>query len=484
MISPSKLILVVIVALVLNIPVAAQSTTARDPAAEQLGSAPAASAVLPERFEPGGRPGPRQAFSDETMVMVGDLGTGPESLWSGDILVGDPSYDEVEPAMDRAPDGTMFMAVEQYGTYDGYVRVYRSIDDGETWAWLISFKTGTESRNPSITYAERASGEKWVYVAYEATMSDLTKKVMVTRFDPDDLSNWDPVPVASGIVATSDIYPRVCTDNLIFDVYYVYVTYTVNAIDYYPVMFSRSLDNGLTYSTPENITGGAENSAFLTRPDIAFGSAGLLVAFEKAGWTGSTWQTEVWVTRSTTFGTSWGTPVQLTTSAHGAWHPSVAAAVGPQTVMVAFTQSDGSQTDIFCAYSTNGGASFSSPSPLPSTIDQEKSVALGVSDSGGRYHAAFWRYYDIQYTSTDAASPLPWAPETLINEANWASSVYSRPTICVDRTLPAEGEARVAWTDYRGAFYDIYFDRAAVAELFADGFESGNTSAWSSTTGE
>jgi hypothetical protein len=127
-------------------------------------------------------------------------------------------------------------------------------------------------------------------------------------------------------------------------------------------------------------------------------------------------------------------------------------------VMVAYTQSFASQTDIFCVYSTNSGVSYTPSSALPRTFDNEKSVALSVSDSGGRYHAAFWRAYDIEYTYTDATSPLPWAPATLVNEANWASSVYSRPAICVNPTKPLAQEACVAWTDYRGTYYDVYFD--------------------------
>ncbi len=458
-----RLSLAVIVGLAWTSAVAAQTLKTHDPAGKHQGPgpgpAPAGWSAAPERPEPGGRPGPRQETSDETRMIKGDLSEGAESRWLGDVLVGDPTFDEVEPAMHKAPDGTLFIAVEQYGEYDGWVRVYRSTDGGESWAWLVSYKTGDESRNPSITYAERLSGEKWVYLAYEATMSDSTKRIMVIRFDPDDPGGtWDPVIAASGITGTPDIYPRVCTDNLIYDVYYIYVTYTVNAIDYYPVMFTRSLDYGLTYTTPQNITGGAENSSFVTRPDIAYGTAGLFVAFEKLGWSGSSWETQVWVTRSTNFGGTWTTPAQLTTSDDGAWHPSVAAAVDVSTVMVAFTRPFASQTDIYCAYSTNGGDSYSSSSPLPRTFDNEKSVALSVSDSGGRYHAAYWRYYDIQYTYTDATSPLPWAPAILVNEANWASSVYSRPAICVNPTKPLGQEACVAWTDYRGSFYDVYFD--------------------------
>jgi len=419
----------------------------------------------------------RQDSALETRVVVGDLRPEVEPDWAGDISVGNPTYDEVEPAMAIAPDGTIFLAVEQHGPQDGWVRVYRSTDGGVSWAWLVSFKSFSGSRNPSIAYAERLSGEDWIYVAYEATAADTTKRVIVIRFDPDDVNTVDIATVATGITETPDIHPRVTTDNRIYDVYYVYVTYAVSGIDNYFVKFARSLDYGVTYSAPVDITGGSENSPHASLPDIAYGTAGLFVAFEKPGWTGSKWQREVWVTRSTNFGTSWNAPAQLTETEDGAWDPSVAAAVGVSTVMVAFTRSDGGQTDIFCAFSTDGGTSYSAPSELPRTFDNEKSVALAVSHSGGRYHAAFWRAYDVEHTSTDAAAPLPWSDATPVNEANWASSTYSRPAIAVDPARPGESEACVAWTDYRGAYYDIYFDRAN--RIFADGFESGDASAWS-----
>jgi hypothetical protein len=110
------------------------------------------------------------------------------------------------------------------------------------------------------------------------------------------------------ITGTHDIYPRICTDNLIYDVFYVYLTYSAYAIDYYAAMFTRSLDYGETYAEPQNITGAAETSSFVTRPDIAYGTAGLFVAFEKLGWSGSAWATQVWVARSTNYGSSWNTP--------------------------------------------------------------------------------------------------------------------------------------------------------------------------------
>ncbi|MBU0740824.1 hypothetical protein KKG45_05665 [bacterium] len=454
--------LALIVGLVWTSAVMAQTIATGDPTGARVEQRPdpalAAWNAAPERPEPGGRPGPKQEAADEDLMAPGDLSEGGGSRWQGDVLVTDPTFDEVEPAMCKTPDGTLFIAVEQYGAYDGWIRIYRSTNGGLTWAWLVSYKSGNESRNPAITYANRTNGETWLFLAYEATMSDTTKRIVVVRVDPNNTGNWTSVTAASGITGTPDIHPRICTDNPIYDVFYVYVTYSVYAVDYYATMFTRSLDYGLTYSAPVDITGGSDSSTFASRPDIAYGTAGLFVAFEKPGWTGSAWKTEVWASRSTNYGGSWNAPVQLTTAEDGTWHPSVAAAIGVSTVMVAYTGSVVSQTDIYCVYSTDGGTSFGAESPLPRTFDNEKSVALSVSDSGGRYHAAFWRAYDIEYTYTDATSPLPWAPTTLVNEANWASSVYSRPAICVNPTRSLEEEACVAWADYRGSFYDVYFD--------------------------
>ena len=89
----------VIVGLAWTSAVAAQTLTTQDPAGEHQGPrpgpAPAGWSAAPERPEPGGRPGPRQETSDETRMIKGDLSEGSGSRWLGDILVGDPTFDEV-----------------------------------------------------------------------------------------------------------------------------------------------------------------------------------------------------------------------------------------------------------------------------------------------------------------------------------------------------------------------------------------------------
>lgn len=387
--------------------------------------------------------------------------------WTGDVLITDLNIDEAEPSLTSTPDGDLYTAVEHAS--DGWLRVYRSQDGGQTWQYIIGFITGDNSSNPSITYAKSNNyNQEWVYTAYEAHMTDNSKSVMVFRFDPQDPgSNYDFTTVESGIfMATPNehIHPEICTDNLLFDLYYVYVTYGSYAIDYYPAMFSRSTDYGLNWSTPQNVTGSAENSAWQTRPDIAYGSSGLFIAFEKLGWSGASWDNQVWVTKSSNFGSTWTTPDVVTTSSDEEYHPRVAVAVGHDTAVVAYTRdwNNSGDLDICYSYTTNGGTTWTKELWLPWSLQPEDAVELAVSNSASIYHAAYWRSNDIHYTFTDAAEPNSWSPTVVVNDTNQADGINRKPAVCVNPVKPMDTEACVAWGDTRGTTLDTYFDTASV----------------------
>lgn len=409
-------------------------------------------------------------WGDETIARIGDGSSASGSRWLNDKLVTQADWQCTEPAMVVTPDGRMYIAVEDHAEHDGWATVMESLDGGDTWTWRVSFRTATAARNPALAYGERASGTQWLYLVYEATMTDNSKRIMSIRFDPRTL-DWDPVAITGDLPAVSDIHPRVCTDNNLYDNFYVYVVYVANAIDYYPAMFSRSTDWGESFQAPINVTGGSESSTFIPRPDIAYGSGGLFIAFEKPGWTGSEWDTQVWVTRSGNYGVSWGAPLQLTTNNEGAWHPAVAAASGAQTVLVAYTYGFATDDDLRYAYSGDGGATYFYNQILPWTYDEERSISLGASASNGRFHAAWWRNYDIVYSSASVAPPLVWSPTMRVNEENYASSIYTRPAIYSDPMRPLADEACVAWTDFRDGSYVVYFDAGfrSIGDMNCDG---------------
>jgi hypothetical protein len=409
-----------------------------------------------------------------------------EKSWApGDALVTNPTFNEVNPSMTSAPNGDLYVAVEETAT--NWINLYRSTDGGDTWMLSGGFASGDDTRNPSLAYAEHSNGEKWLYVAYEqvTTAGDNRNVRIYRRSLVGSPSSWITVDGPFIMASTSDqVHPQIITDWVDWgDLYYVYVTYAKYAIDYYPVYSARTTDRGAIWSTPLNVTGGSENTGWPARPEIAYGFSGLFITFVKPGWNvGSSWSNQIWVTESSDDGVSFATPVQLTDWTNNVFHPAVAAAHGADSLVVAYTIDFGSNTDVAYNSSTDGGTTWGAIGPLPWTMDHESSVDLAVSNSGGHFHAAYKHEAmvvdEIWYSSAAVADPTAWSSIVVVNGGNTASATYPRPTIATMPGLPSAGEAAIAWTDYRGAFYDAYFDTAAI---FADGFESGDTSAWSSS---
>jgi len=330
--------------------------------------------------------------------------SGPD--WHGDVWVTrDPAVAQGKPSMTQAPNGDLWLAAERLSSSEEWIDVYKSTDGGLTWHNMIGFATGLDSHNPSIAYAD--GDENWIHVVYEAEISSSGfRDIKLFSCDPSDpygLYKFDTV-VPNVLMGSFHIYPEICTDNNPYSNYYIYVTYSADAIDYRPTFITRSTDFGDNWSTPVNITGGSENFSWEVKPDNAFGYGGghnnLVIAFVKYDG-----YLQIWQVRSTNYGTSWGAPVQLTTAARNHYNPSVAAAKNDNTAVVLGVSAYPSETDICGVNSNDGGASWTSQYSLPWTLDNEHSVDLCASLGSGRYHAAFWRSYDICYTWTHTSAP-------------------------------------------------------------------------------
>jgi hypothetical protein len=142
------------------------------------------------------------------------------------------------------------------------------------------------------------------------------------------------------------------------------------------------------------------------------------------------------------------------------FHPSVAAAIGSDALVVGYTRDYGTDTDVNYAYSTDGGATYIAGRSLPWTMSDEDSVDLAVSRSGGRFHAAYRHVNEIWYTCANVGTPTIWTSRIVVNDTGMASATYPLPSICTDPPALLAYEACVAWTDFRNPFYDAYFDRA------------------------
>lgn len=426
----------------------------------------------------------------------------PNLKWAApDVLVTNPAETEGTPALASAPSGELFAAVDQFGS--GRILIYHSTDGGQNWSWLASFVDVATTRNPALSYAE-ISGDRWLVLVYELVTSDMARSLSAFRVDVDDpQGNFLFVDIDDAIVWTNagtELHPQITCDFPDFTTgVYFYVTYAKPSIDYYPVFFSRSTDQGETWTAPLNITGGSENTSAETRPEIAYSAHrdDVYVAFTKPGWTGSEWTQQVWVTNNTLWGGpgNWLPPVQVTDSAGDHLDPSVAAAWDSDTVMVMCTLVyDVDDHDVTFSHSIDGGTAWSSEFSMPGwTFEKEDHVDLAVSQaSSGRFHAVYRHDdpaiasgSDIWYSWAEVSTPGTWSTALDVDEGSFASgsAYYPRPSICVDLSQAPEDEAAISWTTWTPE-YRALFDSAMLSNfgvIFEDGFESGNFAAWSSS---
>jgi hypothetical protein len=430
-----------------------------------------------------------QDVGSEMLVVFADEEPGGQyssaSLFGNDVLITNPALpEEMSPSIVSTPDGTLYVAVSNrdFGTDFGKnngISVFRSTNGGSSWS--LRFDIYNDSRNlhyPAITYGENSEG-KFIYVAYGSPAAT-NHSVKVCRIDTvNSVARF--IVVESGIYMGPNNYPispSICTDNIEYpENYYVYVTYAKYASDHYKIMFSRSLDRGLTYSTPKDITGLAKNSSHASHPDIAYGDSGLFVAFEKMGDTLVGWITKPWVTKSTDWGSNFDTPVQINYSSYVADYPSIAVAHDSSSVVVAYTQQvpDASNKDVAASYSTNSGDRWYYVTLENNPDSDEYSIDLAVSHSSGRFHAVFksvqsnyinndWIHINnVIYTFADVDTPGSWSSGIIVND----SGDGSFPTVCVNPTQPLDKETvNIAWVDHRGTGYAVYFDKI-VDELCA-----------------
>ena len=109
--------------------------------------------IVPKALQP--------ADDEQDEASFEEPSQGPDFEWvNGDIRINDPGYDLIRPAMASAPNGDLYVAMEDRDFYN--ILVYKSTDDGGNWSLWLTLVTGEERHNPSI-----AVTADYVHVAYE-----------------------------------------------------------------------------------------------------------------------------------------------------------------------------------------------------------------------------------------------------------------------------------------------------------------------------
>ena len=70
-------------------------------------------------------------LAGENQILLEKSLPGEKNWLAGDVLVTNPTTGEVKPSMTSAPNGDLFVAVEDLSSQ--FIQLYRSTDGGLTW---------------------------------------------------------------------------------------------------------------------------------------------------------------------------------------------------------------------------------------------------------------------------------------------------------------------------------------------------------------
>ena len=260
------------------------------------------------------------------------------------------------------------------------VLVSRSTDNGASWTPLAAINTPS-TRGGSAQLATDGAGT-WVAVWEGGDPLGGSDIDLLTSRSLDAGASWSP-PVPLNTNATSDsgldLYPELATDGAGI---WIAVWASNDSLGGtigtdFDILFARSTDGGVTWSPPAPLnTNAATDVGFDREPDIVTDGAGTwLTVWRSSDSLGGTIGTDddILVARSTDGGVTWSPPSPLNTNAAtdtgDDYNPRLATDGSGNWVAV-WTSTDslggtiGTDEDILTARSTDGGVTWTPPAAL------------------------------------------------------------------------------------------------------------------------
>jgi hypothetical protein len=218
----------------------------------------------------------------------------------------------------------------------------------------------------------------------------------------------------------------------------------------YEIYYRRSTNDGYSWDSTVNVT---NNPGISYVPDIAMNNTGIL----NVVWFDNTWGfEEIYFSRSLNNGSTWTFPVNISKSpeyAYEPYNPAIAVnGIGFISVVWSSIPLTSAVTRVFFSHSTSQGSSWTWPKNVSQPFGENENCMhadVEVDDLGNIYIVYHHDGKNIMFQRSNNNGNAWSSP---LNIAGTPSLSY-RPDMAVDDS----GTIHVVWYDYSPGNYDIYY---------------------------
>lgn len=429
------------------------------------------------------RPRPPRTSAGPSPALPPATNAGP-GLGVQTRLGPDEGHSENEPSV-AASGATVVVGWNQFTATTALQGVARSVDAGSTWANTILAGHDAMS-DPMVA----TSGNTWYfgYIARGgATGSDFD---VFVRRSLDDAASWQP-PVPVTVNSTFDDKPYLAARGN-----EVLVAYADFSFSPAKVRAARSLDSGQSFGSNTvlaNTSVGGNGASPVIAPD------GTYYVF----WRDS-FQESLWMSKSTDQGATWSPDAAfadmdpLPSTLPGGFRmvnlPVAAICPTDGSIVVVWNDEAFGDADILAVRSDDAGATWSLPTRVNDDNSGQAQFLPWITFDPAGTGWAIW--YDRRhdgaaidvYLARTNDCGVTWQANQRITAAGFAAVLPSEPGAAAfigdyNGLAAAGGKVFAAFQDSRRGEQDVWVS-VVNAGIFADGFESGDTSAWSSSVGD
>ena len=374
----------------------------------------------------------------------------------------------METLWDSGGSPNMYIAAELWSGTSSPDRIFikRSSNHGLSWSDYIWWNSSYALKVPKMKIVR----PNYLGLVFDQEVSASDHNIWFTR--NHGTVSTDTSSVGIDLTANDTYRPAITSDYEDFGSgSYIYVVYYQDDGNYSRIMFSRSTDGGLTWSTPKQI-------ASLVSPDYPHididyedDTNTLWIAWTFK-WSGTS-NHDVAVQKSTDYGLNWSSATIVATASANETYPSIAAS-SSTCVHVAYEYDYVTDRDIRYAYTSNQGASWNTNYTLEGSLsDNRFPIIRHFQGTGSNLYCAYVTFPAYVYLrETLPTTPTIWSSR--LNVKNSSLDVSDNDIVALlPKYDPFGGnDAAIAWpVDYPGYGYDI----AMNAEWFDDSPPSPST---------